>query len=146
MEPWDGPASVPFTDGNYIGAVLDRNGLRPSRYSVTKDGYVIMSSEIGVIEIAPENVEYHGRLEPGKMFLVNMDEGRIVNDEEIKEAISKKHPYQNWIDENLIHLKEIPYNDCPIFLNQESLDKRKVLFGYTQEDIKTIILNMSKQA
>ena len=146
MEPWDGPASVPFTDGNYIGAVLDRNGLRPSRYSVTKDGYVIMSSEIGVIEIAPENVEYHGRLEPGKMFLVNMDEGRIVNDEEIKEAISKKHPYQNWIDENLIHLKEIPYNDCPIFLNQESLDKRKVLFGYTQEDIKTIILPMSNQA
>jgi glutamate synthase (ferredoxin) len=146
MEPWDGPASVPFTDGNYIGAVLDRNGLRPSRYSVTKDGYVIMSSEIGVIEIAPGNVEYHGRLEPGKMFLVNMDEGRIVNDEEIKEDIAKKHPYQNWIDENLIHLKEIPYNDCPIFLNQESLDKRKVLFGYTQEDIKTIILPMANQA
>ena len=146
MEPWDGPASVPFTDGNYIGAVLDRNGLRPSRYSVTKDGYVIMSSEIGVIEIAPENVEYHGRLEPGKMFLVNMDEGRIVNDEEIKEDIAKKHPYQNWIDENLVHLKEIPYNDCPIFLNQESLDKRKVLFGYTQEDIKTIILPMANQA
>ena len=146
MEPWDGPASVPFTDGNYIGAVLDRNGLRPSRYSVTKDGYVIMSSEIGVIEIAAENVEYHGRLEPGKMFLVNMDEGRIVNDEEIKEDIAKKHPYQNWIDENLVHLKEIPYNDCPIFLNQESLDKRKVLFGYTQEDIKTIILPMANQA
>ena len=146
MEPWDGPASVPFTDGNYIGAVLDRNGLRPSRYSVTKDGYVIMSSEIGVIEIAPENVEYHGRLEPGKMFLVNMDEGRIVNDEEIKEDIAKKHPYQNWIDENLVHLKEIQYNDCPIFLNQESLDKRKVLFGYTQEDIKTIILPMANQA
>ena len=146
MEPWDGPAAVPFTDGNYIGAVLDRNGLRPSRYSVTKDGYVIMSSEIGVIEIAPENVEYHGRLEPGKMFLVNMDEGRIVNDEEIKEDIAKKHPYQNWIDENLVHLKEIQYNDCPIFLNQESLDKRKVLFGYTQEDIKTIILPMANQA
>lgn len=146
MEPWDGPASVPFTDGNYIGAVLDRNGLRPSRYSVTKDGYVIMSSEIGVIEIAPENVEYHGRLEPGKMFLVNMDEGRIINDEEIKEAIAKKHPYQKWINENLIHLKQIPYNDCPIFLNQEHLDKRKVLFGYTQEDIKTIILPMANQA
>ncbi len=146
MEPWDGPASVPFTDGNYIGAVLDRNGLRPSRYSVTKDGYVIMSSEIGVIEIAPENVEYHGRLEPGKMFLVNMDEGRIINDEEIKEAIAKKHPYQKWINENLVHLKQIPYNDCPIFLNQEHLDKRKVLFGYTQEDIKTIILPMANQA
>ena len=112
MEPWDGPASIPFTDGNYIGAVLDRNGLRPSRYSVTKDGYVIMSSEIGVIEIAPENVEYHGRLEPGKMFLVNMNEGRIVNDEEIKESISKKYPYNKWL-KNLIYLKEIPYNDCP---------------------------------
>ena len=77
MEPWDGPASIPFTDGNYIGAVLDRNGLRPSRYSVTKDGYVIMSSEIGVIELAPENVAHHGRLEPGKMFLVNMNEGGL---------------------------------------------------------------------
>ncbi|MEC8134166.1 MAG: glutamate synthase central domain-containing protein, partial [Bacteroidota bacterium] len=146
MEPWDGPASVPFTDGNYIGAVLDRNGLRPSRYSVTKDGYVIMSSEIGVIEIAPTNVEYHGRLEPGKMFLVNMNEGRIINDEEIKEAIAKKHPYQKWLDKNLIYLKEIPYNDCPVFLNQETLERRKVLFGYTQEDIKTIILPMANQA
>ncbi|MGB1349420.1 MAG: glutamate synthase large subunit [Flavobacteriaceae bacterium] len=145
MEPWDGPASIPFTDGNYIGAVLDRNGLRPSRYSVTKDGYVIMSSEIGVIEIAPENVEYHGRLEPGKMFLVNMNEGRIVNDEEIKELISKKYPYNKWL-KNLIYLKEIPYNDCPVFLNEEPLEKRKILFGYTQEDIKTIILPMANHA
>ena len=145
MEPWDGPASIPFTDGNYIGAVLDRNGLRPSRYSVTKDGYVIMSSEIGVIEIAPENVEYHGRLEPGKMFLVNMDQGRIVNDEEIKDSISKKYPYKKWL-KNLIYLKEIPYNDCPVFFNEEPLEKRKVLFGYTQEDIKTIILPMANQA
>ena len=80
MEPWDGPASIPFTDGKYIGALLDRNGLRPSRYTVTKDGYVIMSSETGVLEIEPENVEIHGRLEPGKMFLVNMDEGRIIED------------------------------------------------------------------
>ena len=145
MEPWDGPASIPFTDGNYIGAVLDRNGLRPSRYSVTKDGYVIMSSEIGVIEIAPENVEYHGRLEPGKMFLVNMNEGRIVNDEEIKELISKKYPYNKWL-KNLIYLKEIPYNDCPVFLNEEPLEKRKILFGYTHEDIKTIILPMANHA
>ncbi|MEO1013381.1 MAG: glutamate synthase subunit alpha, partial [Bacteroidota bacterium] len=96
MEPWDGPASIPFTDGNYIGAVLDRNGLRPSRYSVTKDGYVVMSSETGVLELAPENIEYHGRLEPGKMFLVNMEEGRIVNDEEIKEEIAQRHPYKKW--------------------------------------------------
>ena len=146
MEPWDGPASIPFTDGDYIGAVLDRNGLRPSRYSVTKDGYVIMSSEIGVIELAPENVAYHGRLEPGKMFLVDMNEGRIVNDEEIKEAIAAKQPYSAWLEDNLVYLKEIPYNDCPVFLNQESLNKRKVLFGYTQEDINTIILPMANQA
>ena len=146
MEPWDGPASIPFTDGNYIGAVLDRNGLRPSRYSVTKDGYVIMSSEIGVIELAPENVAHHGRLEPGKMFLVDMNEGRIVNDEEIKEHIAAQKPYRKWLDDQLVYLKEIPYNDCPIFLDQEPLDKRKVLFGYTQEDIKTIILPMANQA
>ncbi|HET8736488.1 MAG TPA: glutamate synthase large subunit, partial [Pricia sp.] len=146
MEPWDGPASIPFTDGNYIGAVLDRNGLRPSRYSVTKDGYVIMSSETGVMEIAPENVELHGRLEPGKMFLVNMQEGRIVNDEEIKEAIALRHPYKKWLDDNLVHLGNIPYNDCPLFLGEAPLEKRKSVFGYTLEDINTIILPMGKNA
>lgn len=146
MEPWDGPASIPFTDGNYIGALLDRNGLRPSRYSVTKDGYVIMSSETGVMEIAPENVQFHGRLEPGKMFLVNMEEGRIINDEEIKEAIALRHPYKKWLDDNLVHLKNIPYNDCPLFLGESSLEKRKSVFGYTLEDIDTIILPMGKNA
>ncbi|GGK13807.1 glutamate synthase [Yeosuana aromativorans] len=144
MEPWDGPASIPFTDGNYIGAVLDRNGLRPSRYTVTKSGYVIMSSETGVIEIEPKNVEYHGRLEPGKMFLVDMNEGRIVNDEEIKEEIATRHPYKKWLDKNLVHLKDIPYNDCPVFFNEENLLKRQVIFGYTEEDIKTIILPMAQ--
>lgn len=146
MEPWDGPASIPFTDGTYIGAVLDRNGLRPSRYTVTKDGYVIMSSETGVIEIEPKNIEHHGRLEPGKMFLVNMNEGRIVNDEEIKENIASKHPYKKWIDDNLVHLRNIPYNDCPVFFNEENLTKRQVIFGYTEEDINTIILPMAKSA
>ena len=146
MEPWDGPASVPFTDGNYIGAVLDRNGLRPSRYTVTKDDYVIMSSEVGVVDIEPENVEFHGRLEPGKMFLVNMLEGRIINDEEIKEEIAKRHPYKKWLDKNLVHLKDIPYNDCPLFLHEASLEKRKSVFGYTLEDINTIILPMGKNA
>lgn len=146
MEPWDGPASIPFTDGNYIGAVLDRNGLRPSRYTVTKDGYVIMSSETGVMEIAPENVEFHGRLEPGKMFLVNMEEGRIINDEEIKMEIAQRHPYKKWLDNNLVHLKNIPYNDCPLFLGEASLEKRKSVFGYTLEDIDTIILPMGKNA
>ncbi|HAQ53096.1 MAG TPA: glutamate synthase subunit alpha, partial [Flavobacteriaceae bacterium] len=101
MEPWDGPASIPFTDGNYIGAVLDRNGLRPSRYSVTKDGYVIMSSETGVVDIDPKNLAHHGRLEPGKMFLVDMSAGRIINDEEVKEQIAKKHPYEKWVKDNL---------------------------------------------
>ncbi|TQO39679.1 glutamate synthase (ferredoxin) [Arenibacter algicola] len=146
MEPWDGPASIPFTDGNYIGAVLDRNGLRPSRYSVTKDGYVIMSSEVGVVEIEPDNIEMHGRLEPGKMFLVNMEEGRIVNDEEIKEKIALKNPYKEWLNKNLVHLKDIPYNDCPLFLNEASVQKRKAVFGYTLEDINTIILPMGKTA
>ena len=140
MEPWDGPASIPFTDGNYIGAVLDRNGLRPSRYTVTKDDYVIMSSEVGVVDITPENVEFHGRLEPGKMFLVNMEEGRIVNDEEI----AQRHPYKKWLDKNLVHLKDIPYNDCPLFLGEASLEKRKAAFGYTLEDINTIILPMGQ--
>ena len=146
MEPWDGPASIPFTDGNYIGAVLDRNGLRPSRYSVTKDGYVIMSSETGVVDIEPKNVELHGRLEPGRMFLVNMDEGRIINDEEIKEEIASRHPYQKWLDKHIVHLKDIPYNECPIFLNEAPLKTRQVTFGYTQEDISTIILPMAAKA
>ncbi len=146
MEPWDGPASIPFTDGNFIGAVLDRNGLRPSRYTVTKNGYVIMSSETGVVDIEPENVEFHGRLEPGKMFLVNMQEGRIVNDEEIKEEIAQRHPYKKWLDKNLVHLRDIPYNDCPLFLGEASLEKRKSVFGYTLEDINTIILPMGKTA
>ncbi|MGB2760231.1 MAG: glutamate synthase large subunit, partial [Maribacter stanieri] len=144
MEPWDGPASIPFTDGNFIGAVLDRNGLRPSRYTVTKDDYVVMSSETGVVDIAPENVDFHGRLQPGKMFLVNMEEGRIVNDEEIKENIAQKFPYKKWLEDNLVHLKDIPYNDCPLFLGEETLEKRKSVFGYTLEDINTIVLPMAK--
>ncbi len=146
IEPWDGPASIPFTDGNYIGAVLDRNGLRPSRYSVTKDDYVVMSSETGVVEIAPENVEFHGRLEPGKMFLVNMEEGRIINDEEIKKEIAQRYPYEKWLKNNLVHLRDIPYNDCPLFLGEAPLEKRKSIFGYTLEDINTLILPMGKTA
>jgi len=144
MEPWDGPASIPFTDGNYIGAVLDRNGLRPSRYTVTKHGYVIMSSETGVVDLKPEDVEFHGRLEPGKMFLVNMEEGRIINDEEVKETIAKKHPYKKWLKNNLVHLKDIPYNDCPVFFGEFPLETRRSAFGYTQEDINTIIMPMAK--
>ena len=144
MEPWDGPASIPFTDGNYIGAVLDRNGLRPSRYSVTKDGYVIMSSETGVIEIDPKNIEKHGRLEPGKMFLVDMNQGRIINDEEIKADIVTKHPYKKWLDKNLVHLADIPAKKGPIKHKEDTLDKRQVVFGYTQEDLNTIIKPMAQ--
>ena len=146
MEPWDGPASIPFTDGNYIGAVLDRNGLRPSRYTVTKDGYVIMSSETGVLDIAPENVALHGRLEPGRMFLVNMEEGRIINDEEVKEAIACKLPYENWLKENLIQLKDIPYSKAPLQEDKVPLSKRKIAFGYTQEEIQNIVLPMAREA
>ncbi|WP_435136808.1 glutamate synthase large subunit [Formosa sp. A9] len=144
MEPWDGPASIPFTDGSYIGAVLDRNGLRPSRYTVTKDDFVIMSSETGVVDIEPNNVKFHGRLEPGKMFLVNMDEGRIVNDEEIKEQIASKHPYREWLNNNLIHLRDIPYGSDPIVHEEEDLVVRQNVFGYTQEDVNTIIQPMAQ--
>ncbi|MEP1487868.1 MAG: glutamate synthase large subunit [Algibacter sp.] len=143
MEPWDGPASVPFTDGDYIGALLDRNGLRPSRYTVTKSGKLIMSSEIGVVEVAPEDVESHGRLEPGKMFLVDMNEGRIINDEEIKSKIVSERPYQDWLDKTRIHLKDLPYTNttCPI----ETIDikTRQRLFNYTFEDIQEVITPMA---
>ncbi len=142
MEPWDGPASIPFTDGNYIGALLDRNGLRPSRYTVTKNGYVIMSSETGVLDIKPENVEFHGRLEPGKMFLVDMNEGRIVEDHEIKNKIVSQRPYKKWLDENLLPLANIPYTGNKTPVEDIEITKRQQVFGYTQEDINTIITPM----
>jgi len=108
MEPWDGPASIAFTDGKKIGAVLDRNGLRPSRYYVTKDDLVIMASEVGVLDIPPERILQKGRLQPGRMFLVDTEQGRIVADEEIKEGIAKAEPYRKWLDENLIKLADVP--------------------------------------
>ena len=143
MEPWDGPASVPFTDGNVIGALLDRNGLRPSRYTVTKSGNVVMSSETGVLDIKPENVISHGRLEPGKMFLVDMNAGRIINDEEIKNEVVSKRPYRKWLNENLHGLKDVPYtgNMCPI--EETSLINRQKIFGYTTEEITKIISPMA---
>ena len=106
MEPWDGPASIVFTDGNYIGAVLDRNGLRPSRYYVTKDNKVIMASEVGVLPVEPENVLMKGRLQPGKMFLIDFEEGRMVPDEEIKEKIYKANPYKKWTKDQIVPLEE----------------------------------------
>lgn len=143
MEPWDGPASIPFTDGNYIGALLDRNGLRPSRYTLTKDGYVIMSSETGVLEIKPENVALHGRLEPGKMFLVDMNEGRIIGDEEVKKKIISERPYRKWLDENLLQLSEVSYTGNKTPVEKIDINTRQKLFGYTQEDISTIISPMA---
>ena len=143
MEPWDGPASVPFTDGDYVGALLDRNGLRPSRYTVTKSGKLIMSSEIGVVDVAPEDVERHGRLEPGKMFLVDMNEGCIINDEEIKTKVVSEGPYKKWLDDKRLHLKDVPYSGetCPI----ETIDvkTRQRLFNYTIEDIQEVITPMA---
>jgi len=145
MEPWDGPASIPFTDGNYIGALLDRNGLRPSRYTVTKDGYVIMASETGVTDIKPGNVEFHGRLEPGRMFLVDMVKGRIIEDEEVKYDIVTKRPYRKWLNENLLPLANIPYTGNKTPIEKVEINKRQKLFGYTLEDIKTIITPMATQ-
>ena len=146
MEPWDGPASIPFTDGTYIGALLDRNGLRPSRYSVTKDGYVIMSSETGVIDIEADNIKSHGRLEPGKMFLVDMEKGRIVNDEEIKSVISRKYPYKKWNRNNILPLSRIPYTGNRTPEETLNIETRLKIFGYTQEDFKKIIIPMCLNA
>ena len=145
MEPWDGPASIPFTDGNVIGALLDRNGLRPSRYTLTKSGFVIMSSEIGVLDIKPEDVVQHGRLEPGKMFLVDMNEGRIIEDEEIKNSVVTKRPYRKWLNDNLLQLAKIPYTDNAIPIESVDFETRQRLFGYTIEDLKTIINPMGAQ-
>ena len=146
MEPWDGPASVPFTDGDYVGALLDRNGLRPSRYTLTKSGKLIMSSEIGVVDIEPEDVLKHGRLEPGRMFLVDMNEGRIIEDEEIKNKIVSERPYKEWLDKSRLHLRDVPYTNetCPI----ESIDikTRQRLFNYTFEDIQEVITPMAQNA
>ena len=146
MEPWDGPASVPFTDGNFIGALLDRNGLRPSRYTVTKNGNVVMSSEIGVLNIKPENVVKHGRLEPGKMFLVDMNAGRIIEDEEIKKEIISKKPYKKWVNENVLPLIDIPYTNNNIPTEVSDYKTRLRLFGYTTEEISTIISPMAISA
>ena len=129
-----------------MGALLDRNGLRPSRYSVTKDGYVVMSSETGVLDIKPDNILKHGRLEPGKMFLVNMEEGRIIEDEEIKMEIVKKYPYKKWLKNNLLPLKNIKYTGNITPTEKEPFEKRLRLFGYTQEDLKTIISPMATEA
>ncbi|HEV3165824.1 MAG TPA: glutamate synthase central domain-containing protein, partial [Isosphaeraceae bacterium] len=145
MEPWDGPASVGFTDGKTIGAVLDRNGLRPSRYYVTKDDLVIMASEVGVLDIPPEDVVLKGRLEPGKMFLVDMEQGRIVDDEELKRTIAMAKPYGRWLREHMVPLAELPEAPAAPEPDPETLLHRQQAFGYTLEDLKYILGPMSNQ-
>ncbi len=156
MEPWDGPASIAFTDGTTIGAVLDRNGLRPSRYYVTKDDLVIMASEAGVLPVEPERVALKGRLQPGRMFLVNMEEGRIVADEEIKDKIVSEHPYREWIDQHMVELAnlgastgasplpgsksvELDYN-----LDLTTTIERQIAFGYTFEELRLLLTPMAR--
>lgn len=142
MEPWDGPASIAFTDGETCGAVLDRNGLRPSRYYVTKDGLVIMASEVGVLPVDEANIEYKGRLQPGKMFLVDIKEGRIISDEEIKSRISTQKPYTQWVKENQVNLNELPSTGYQFKPDHETVLNRQVAFGYSVEDLKFVIAPM----
>ncbi|MFM2177314.1 MAG: hypothetical protein RL015_1412 [Verrucomicrobiota bacterium] len=144
MEPWDGPASVAFTDGTMIGATLDRNGLRPSRYYVTKDDLVIMGSEAGVLPVAPENVAHKGRLQPGKMFIVNMEEGRIVPDDEIKEKIAREKPYREWLDKHLVKLADVKEAVSLPESDHKSVLQRQQAFGYTFEDLRKLLVPMAR--
>jgi glutamate synthase (ferredoxin) len=143
LEAWDGPASITFTNGELIGAVLDRNGLRPSRYTVTKDGLVVMASEVGTFEVDPANVLQKGRLQPGKMFLVDTKEGRIIADEEIKDKLAKEKPYRQWLDENLIHINDLPQPPFVNTTNRETVLQRQRAFGYTEEELRMILQPMA---
>ena len=147
MEPWDGPASIVFTDGTVVGAVLDRNGLRPSRYYVTKDDIVVMASEVGVLgdAIAPENVAYKARLQPGRMFLVDTAQGRIIDDDEIKDTLAKAHPYAEWLKQNLVELDNLPSPPDLYQADQHgSVLHRQHIFGYTFETLRTLLAPMAK--
>ena len=144
MEPWDGPASVVFTDGTMIGATLDRNGLRPSRYYVTKDDLVIMGSEAGVLPVDPANVASKGRLQPGRMFLVDMEQGRIVADEEIKARVAKEKPYREWLDSSLIKLADIDDASEVPGPDHSTVVQRQLAFGYTFEDQRKLLVPMAK--
>ncbi len=143
MEPWDGPASIAFTDGTVIGAVLDRNGLRPSRYWVTDDGLVVMASEVGVLDIEPARVVQRGRLQPGRMFLVDTAQGRIVADDEIKAALAAEHPYAEWLAREQIHFDELP-SRFTLTPQHASVVAHQRLFGYTTEDLKVLIAPMAQ--
>ncbi len=142
MEPWDGPASITFTDGEIVGGVLDRNGLRPSRYCVTKDGRVVMGSETGVLAIDPANVLKKGRLQPGKMFLIDTRAGSIIEDDEIKRRIASAQPYRQWLDENLTSINDIPRPPFVHKPDHETVLSRQRAFGYTDEDIRMLLTPM----
>jgi glutamate synthase domain-containing protein 2/glutamate synthase domain-containing protein 1/glutamate synthase domain-containing protein 3 len=144
MEPWDGPASIAFTDGKKIGAVLDRNGLRPSRYYVTKNDLVVMASEAGVLDLPPEDVVQKGRLQPGRMFLVDTEQGRIIDDEEIKRTVATEQPYRRWLDQYLVHLKDLPAAPEIPASDTDSLLQRQTAFGYTFEDQRVLIEPMAR--
>jgi glutamate synthase (ferredoxin) len=139
MEAWDGPASLAFTDGTVIGAMLDRNGLRPSRYYVTTDDLVILASEVGVLDIAPERVRLKGRLRPGRMFLVDTAAGRIVEDEEIKDRLAAEHPYGEWLARHLVSIDDLPPAPYAMPPSHDTVTRRQVAFGYTVEDLKLLL-------
>ena len=145
MEPWDGPASIAFTDGTVVGAVLDRNGLRPSRYYVTKDDLVVMASEVGVLDLPPENVLVKERLHPGRIFLVDTARGRIIDDEEIKSGLAAEHPYQAWLDAQVVQLADLPPAPAAAPVDRESLRRRQRAFGYTEEDLRLLLGPMAAQ-
>jgi glutamate synthase (NADPH/NADH) large chain len=142
MEPWDGPASITFTDGTVVGAVLDRNGLRPSRFWVTDDDRVIMASEAGVVAIDPARVVRKGRLQPGRMFLVDTAQGRIIDDDEIKHELSSAQPYAEWLDRGLVHLHSLP-DRVHVVPSHESVIRRQETFGYTHEELKLLVSPMA---
>jgi glutamate synthase (ferredoxin) len=144
MEPWDGPASIAFTDGVRVGATLDRNGLRPARYYVTSDGLAVMASEVGVLDIPAERIIEKGRLQPGRMFLVDTSEKRIVGDDELKHRIATEKPYALWLKEHLIHLADLPRPEHVILPDHESVLRRQEVFGYTAEDVRIIVNPMSE--
>ncbi|MBS1738117.1 MAG: glutamate synthase large subunit [Bacteroidetes bacterium] len=147
LEPWDGPASISFTDGKIIGATLDRNGLRPSRYCITHDDRVIMASEAGVLPIAPELIKENGRLQPGKMFVVDMDQGRIISDDEVKQTICSQKPYADWLNQYKIRLEDLAEPRVTFtHLSDDSILKYQKVFGYSREDIESIIKPMALNA
>jgi glutamate synthase (NADPH) large chain len=143
MEPWDGPAALAFTDGKIVGAILDRNGLRPARWMVTRDGTIIMASESGVLEYPGEEVERRGRLEPGKMFLVDLERHEIVEDEALKLSLASRKPYGKWLKENKISLKDLPDGAAPIPSEPLSVTQRQKIFGYTLEDLRILLAPMA---